>query len=253
VFGLPSGAQENVGGRTERSKEFSLPDGTSAQLLFTHPIHYQDASGQWQDVDLSFHDDAEGGQVMDRHPSLRVRARAGSGALEITDTAGNGIRWPTSHAMSVRGRHVEYQDAQQIIWTYTTTPTGVKHDATVTAARGPHTYRFDYQLLGNQPAFTVDADGNAVSGDWEVPRATVTDANGVRHVASDGGGQTRVTYHGSLIAVSTVSLNTGSGSQNQFICPCSAGGCSACEHEPVFLGTSSPAYTVSRQPIPTCD
>jgi hypothetical protein len=45
-FGLPGGAQENVGGRTESSKEFALPDGTSARLLFSHPLPYQDASGQ---------------------------------------------------------------------------------------------------------------------------------------------------------------------------------------------------------------
>ena len=183
VFGLPSAAQENVGGRTERSKEFSLPDGTSAQLLFTHPIHYQDASAQWQDVDLSFHDDGEGGQIMDRHPSLRVRAPGRSGAIEITDTAGNGIRFVTAHAMNVHGRHVEYDDAQQITWTYTTTPTGVKHQATVASSRGPHTYRFPYQPLGNQPSFIIDADGNAITGDLEVPRATVKDANGIQHLA----------------------------------------------------------------------
>ena len=108
-FGLPRAAQENVGGRTETSKEFALPDGSSARLLFTRPMHYQDDSGQWQDVDLSFHGDGEDGQIMDRHPNLRVRVPGRSGALEVTDTAGNGIRWLTSPAMSVHGRHAQYE------------------------------------------------------------------------------------------------------------------------------------------------
>jgi hypothetical protein len=152
VFGLPSGAQERTGGRTESSKEFTLPDGTTAQILFTHPIHYQDGSGQWQDVDLGFHEDGKGGQIMDRHPSLRILA------------------------------------------------------ASIDSRYGTHSE-----------------------------------------------GENSVTYHGRLIAVSTVSMDSDNGSQNQLICPCSAGGCGACEHEPVFLGSSTPAYTISRQQIPTCD
>jgi hypothetical protein len=193
AFGLPSGAQENVSGRTETSKDFTLPDGTSARLLFTRPIHYQDALGQWQDVDLSFHDDGQDGQIVDRHPSLRVHVPGRSGAIEVTDTAGDGVRWLTSPAMTIHGRQAHYEDAQGATWTYTTTPSGVKHQATVTNSRGPYTYRFAYQLLGDEPSppntpasprtFAVDAAGNAAAGSVEVPRATVKDANGIEHLA----------------------------------------------------------------------
>jgi len=182
-FRLPSAAYERLSGRTETSKEFALPGGTSARILFTHPIHYQDASGQWQDVDLSFHDDGQGGQIMDRHAKMRVHVPGRSPVIEITDTAGNGVRWLTAGAMSTHGRRTQYADAQGITWTYTTTPSGVKHQATVTALRGPHTYRFGYQLLGNQPSFTIDATGNAVAGNLEVPRPTVSDAQGMVHPA----------------------------------------------------------------------
>jgi len=68
-----------------------------------------------------------------------------------------------------------------------------------------------------------------------------------------GGYGNLVTSHGQLIAVSAVSMNTDSTGPNQLICPCSSGGCSVCEHQPVFLGTSSPAYTISPQSIPSCD
>jgi len=180
--GLPPGAQEIVDQRTETAKYFQLPDGASTGIFFTRPIHYQDAAGQWQDIDLSFHDDGAGGQVADHNRAI-VRVPAQLPFVEVTDTDGNGVRWLTSGVPTVNPQQANYRDAQGVVWTYTPTWNGVKHQGIVTDSRGPRRYAFAYQLLGNEPDFIIDADGNAVAGSLLVPRATVTDGNGVQYTA----------------------------------------------------------------------
>jgi hypothetical protein len=83
----------------------------------------------------------------------------------------------------VTANRARYTDADGLDWTYTTTPTGVKQTANVAATRGPKTYTFNYQLLGNQPDFTIDADGNAVAGGIVVPRVVILRADGVQEQA----------------------------------------------------------------------
>lgn len=183
-FGLPSGAEELVSERSERSKQFALPGGTYTAIFSTQPIHYQDADGQWQDIDLNFRDDGQGGQVMDRHGHMRVSVPGAGEGVEVTDTTGSGIRWLTSRATSVGRQRVNYRDADGLAWTYTTRSNGVRHEAVVNSAQGQRTYTFGYELIGDLPDFVIDEDGNAVAGSLVVPRATVTDANGVLYFAS---------------------------------------------------------------------
>ncbi|MFR9794354.1 DNRLRE domain-containing protein [Streptomyces sp. MS06] len=44
---------ELPGERTANSKEFQNPDGTQTTRVYTDPVHYQDSSGAWQDIDTS--------------------------------------------------------------------------------------------------------------------------------------------------------------------------------------------------------
>lgn len=44
---------EDESKRTENSKTFLMSDGSYALALYKEPVHYQDASGNWQDIDNS--------------------------------------------------------------------------------------------------------------------------------------------------------------------------------------------------------
>src|SRR5512135_2991627 len=61
LFGLPAGSVEQVARRTESVKHYQLPNGSYVAVLAAGPLHYADASGTWQDIDATFHDDGGGG------------------------------------------------------------------------------------------------------------------------------------------------------------------------------------------------
>lgn len=157
--------------RTQSSKTF-LNEDCSRTGVFGTLLHYESAPGRWEDVDLRFRPDGSG-FVMDRH---NLVARVRGATVDITERAGEGVRWLTPVVPEVAERSAQYRSAG-LDWTYTTRKTGLKLSAIVDAPRGPQTYEFRYQLLGGASDFTVDDDGNLVSSAFTVPRATVLGAD----------------------------------------------------------------------------
>jgi hypothetical protein len=177
-FGQPAGSVERVEKRTATAKHFQLPDGSFGAVISAAPLHYHAPDGSLQDVDLNFHPSGTD-QVVDRVDAVRVRVPGGAQQIEVTDAAGNGVRWLTPASPSVAGAQARYLDARGIEWTYAATVAGVKQTAIITARQGPQTYSFGYRLLGAQADFTVDEQGNAVAGGLTVPRVTIVRADGV--------------------------------------------------------------------------
>jgi RHS repeat-associated protein len=66
---LPAGAAipaarrvgEDVGARTANAKVYRLADGRSQAEVSSHPVHYRDADGRWQDIDTRVRPNGEAG------------------------------------------------------------------------------------------------------------------------------------------------------------------------------------------------
>lgn len=169
---------EVVSQRTRDMKVFLNSDCTYT-ATFGHYLHYEAAPGQWEEVDLTFHQQGQD-YVMDRH-ELSVRVHGA--ALEIIDReSGKGIRWLTPGAPAVAGRAARFQH-MGLDWRYTTRKTGVKLEAAVGSPLGPRTYEFNYHLLGDPADLVVDPDGNLVSDAFTIPRSVALGSDGGRYVA----------------------------------------------------------------------
>lgn len=201
-FGLPANAMEVVGKRSLKAKHFRRADGTFTAVIGRGALHYHAPDGSLQDLDLSFH--ASGSdQVVDRTDTMRVRIPGRGNQIEITDPAGNGVRWLTPQHPAVSGTQARYSDGQGVQWTYATTLNGVKQTAPIAAKRGARSYTFAYQLVGTQSDFTIDAQGNAVAGALTVPRAIIHRADRIDEPAGPwrqaAGGQLQFAYDDSTL------------------------------------------------------
>ncbi|MFN2544121.1 MAG: hypothetical protein ABR600_06065 [Actinomycetota bacterium] len=146
----------------------------SYSATLRHGLHYKDASGAWQDVDLSFHGDGNSGYVEDQSD---VIVRVKGATVEATDRiTGKGIRWITPGAPAVSGRKARFQ-GQGLTWRYATRTGGIKLNALVSSPIGSKTYQFPYKVLGGAAELSVDGDGNLVSDAFTIPRAVVIDAD----------------------------------------------------------------------------
>jgi RHS repeat-associated protein len=181
-FSLPADAVEIVNKRTLTAKHFRRADGSFTAVFAAGPLHYHAPDGSLQDLDLTFHADGND-QVVDGTDAVRVRIPGNGNHIEVTDPAGNGVRWLTPQHLAVGGNQAQHTDAQRVRWTYTVVPSGVKQTATITGARGAQTYTFTYQLVGDQPDFTIDEQGNAVAGTLLVPRPVIQRADGISEPA----------------------------------------------------------------------
>lgn len=169
---------EVVAGRTRDMKVFRN-ENCSFTAMFGHYLHYQDAPGRWEDVDLKFRQDGHD-YVMDRHDLV---VRVPGAQVEITERGtGKGIRWLTPIRPSVAGRSASFQN-RGLDWTYATTKSGLKLEAVVGAPLGPQTYDFTYQLLGGAANLAQDQAGNLVSDAFAVPKAVVYGADGSTYPA----------------------------------------------------------------------
>jgi hypothetical protein len=164
--------------RTRDSSTYRTAD-CSYKSVFGYYLHYQASPGDWENVDLSFHQQGSN-WVADHHD---VTVKVAGATVEATERGtGRGIRWITPGSPSVAGRTAQYTD-QGLTWTYATRISGVKLDATVDAPRGPQTYTFRYQIVGGAAPLSVDTGGNLVSDAFSVPRALIIGADGVEYPA----------------------------------------------------------------------
>jgi len=99
-FGLPAGSVERVEKRTENAKHFQRPDGSFVAIIGAGPLHYQETTGVWQDIDPTFHDDGAGGLISDR-ASVQVAAKP-NGQISVT-RGGVGVRWLTPVNLAPQG------------------------------------------------------------------------------------------------------------------------------------------------------
>lgn len=166
AWGVHPDAVEVIERRTRHAKHFRLPSG-SYQAVFGNHLHYDDA-GAWEDVNLEFRADGSD-DVVDRHEIVTRISGTRPGLLITERASGKGIRWITPARPTVSGRKARFAD-QGLDWEYATRKSGVKLTASVSAARGPYTYQFQYALVGGAADLTVDADGNLVSDAFRVVR-----------------------------------------------------------------------------------
>ena len=160
--------------RTRDSKVFKLADGRY-EAQFGRYMHYKDANGVWQDVNLNFRK-VGSDNVMDRH-DLKVKA-TGS-VIELTERAtGKGIRFPLPAEVSVSGRKATFRGADGRDWIYTTTKAGLKLEVTISSKLGPKSYLFPYELLGGAAGLSIDEEGALASDVFRIPRPMALGADG---------------------------------------------------------------------------
>lgn len=163
--------------RAACGKHFRNPDGSHTAVFATGPMHYQDAAGDWQDIDLSFRQ-AGADYISDRNIVHVVVRGAG---VEIRESrTGDGIRWILPGAPAVNAQAVRFTD-QGLDWQYALRTQGLKLSASVVAPRGAQIYAFRCQFIGGAGAWTDDGDGGLTFGAFRVPRAYATDADGLRY------------------------------------------------------------------------
>ncbi|MGH2784037.1 MAG: RHS repeat-associated core domain-containing protein [Actinomycetota bacterium] len=166
-------AEEIVELRTQDSKTFRNPDGSLEALLGRY-LHYQDAEGDWQDVDLNLRPDGVD-WVMDRHDIL---VRVTPLGIRVKERAsGKGIFWPTPVAPEVEGRRASFSGPLGLTWSYYTRKSGIKLVATVPAALGEQTLAFPFTLLGEATPLTVE-NGSLKSDVFSVPPPVALGADG---------------------------------------------------------------------------
>ncbi len=100
LAGVPDDGTELIERRTREAKHFRLPDGSLRAVISAEPVHYQDMSGNWQEIALSFHVDETTDDLAD-HNSYVVRSNAWG--LTMTDWWGRGVLWLTPARPSVSG------------------------------------------------------------------------------------------------------------------------------------------------------
>jgi len=162
--------------RTRTATHFALPDGHRVAIVSSVPVHYRDADGRWQNIDLRFRQDADGDDVVDGNALI---LRSGPGGIAVSDQLGRGVLWQMSRRPDLIDGSEEVVDDNGLQWHYRPVRAGVKAEAVVSSARGPQTYSFPYALIGGADDFTIDADGNAIIGGvLTVPRAQAYGADG---------------------------------------------------------------------------
>ena len=176
AFGIAADAVEQMAARSRDGKIFKLTDG-SFQAYFGRHLHYTTANGSLDDVDITLRADGSDWAALKSATHVKVK----NAHIDVIDAdSQKGIRWFIGAAPNVTATEAKVT-AHSLVWEYQPLKTGVKVEATVTTSQGPQDYSFTYSLLGGSADFTIDADGNARSSDFTIPRPFVMGANGVRY------------------------------------------------------------------------
>ena len=149
AFDYPA-ENELLGARDSTSKTFVNDDGTYTLLTGNEPIHYEDAAGTWQEIDLNLQATATGWEVAENTFVTNFAAEVANGimvqpnqwvdpivsglnpTLVTLDEAGVSpmpFEAPTAtSAVSVGGNTIRYPLAEGFSLDYTVTPTQVKQN-----------------------------------------------------------------------------------------------------------------------------
>lgn len=151
--GFIEGLSQEVPSLRERDvKVFANPDG-SRTAEFAPYLHYQDSSGDWKDIDLSFRPDGTS-FLMNRH-DLAVRVTT-EGVKVIERETDKGIFYPTPVPPVVNGRRATFPGPLGLTWSYVTRTSGIKLVAPVATPLGQRTLTFPYQLVGGAEPLVED-------------------------------------------------------------------------------------------------
>lgn len=185
--------------RAWNAKHWRDPDGTLNGVFSTGAIHYRsNPSGEWLDKRQSFKvgSGAKGPLhfVSDESDVVMETYQRGSGGSRrwtiefVEKITGNGIRFLLRVQPSIVAGSptLSFSDGQGGEWTYTHTRAGGKLiGPPITTRRGAFTYTFEYELIGNAPALTLNADGSISCGDiFRMARAVVEGADYEMYPAS---------------------------------------------------------------------
>ncbi len=141
---VPSSAVELPAERTQSAKHYALPGGQHLAVIGGTPLHFQDTSGVWQDIELAFHREPDGDDFADRNASV---VRSDAWGLTLSDWWGRGVLWLTPARPQVSGDAASVA-SEGVVWTYKLTPTALKAEALVSSSRGPQLYRFLNYTIG---------------------------------------------------------------------------------------------------------
>lgn len=204
----PARSVELPAERTATSEEFGNPDGTRTTRVYTEPVHYEDASGVWQEIDTSLvpADRAKGAPEAAKADGYRLAAASDDTGLTLAPqgddpalaeltldegrhTIGFGLAGASDTAAQVHGDTAHYAgirpDADVALQA---THGAVKETIVLNSADAPHEWTFPLDLDGLTPS--LDEHGAVLLKDAEgtaqavIPRGWMEDSS---HDSKTGG------------------------------------------------------------------
>ncbi|MFE7573475.1 DNRLRE domain-containing protein [Streptomyces sp. NPDC057521] len=194
--------------RTSTSKEFGNPDGTRTTRVYTEPVHYEDASGTWQDIDTSLvpANEAKGAPEAAKTDGDRLAAASDDTGLTLAPqgddpalarltldegqhAVGFGLDGASDTTAQVHGDTAHYAGIRPgADVTLQATHGAVKETIVLDSADAPHVWTFPLDLDGLTPSLDEhgavllkDADGAAQA---VIPKGWMEDSS---HDAETGG------------------------------------------------------------------
>lgn len=195
TYGIGALLIEDLSRRDAHAKHYRHPDGRTGVAIISRDLHYQQADGSWDDVDLRLVPETLDLSAIEPPRPGRAAVRTvhvtrapcpvvvDGDAVQVTDAAGRGVRWrwPTPLTVAPDGTRCTVT-AQGLTWEYRPTPRGLKLTATVAAPLGVRTFSFPYELLGGAAPLAVRAeDGALVNDTFAVPAPSAMGADGVEY------------------------------------------------------------------------
>ncbi|WP_405523689.1 DNRLRE domain-containing protein [Streptomyces canus] len=168
----PARSTELPAERTATSKEFGNPDGTRTTRVYTEPVHYEDTSGTWQEIDTSLvpADEAKGAPEAVKAGGDRLAAASDDTGLTLAQRGddpalaeltldegrhaiGFGLDGASDAAAQVHGDSARYAGIRPgADVTLTATHGAVKETIVLNSAGAPHEWSFPLTLDGLTPS-----------------------------------------------------------------------------------------------------
>jgi hypothetical protein len=177
--------------RTATSDTFRLPDGSLQTKLFSTPVNYEDAAGDWKPIDADLEEAPAGGLTNVANSfDLHLPQALGDGAVRLSE----GGQWFSFRLLGAGTEPAEmagttsiYEAADGSFQLHSLSD-GVKEEITLDSPLAPAVYRFALDLSSDlEPS--LQEDGSIAIKDQEgdtfatLPAPTISDASAARRPA----------------------------------------------------------------------
>lgn len=202
--GPPATGVEITSDRTSDTSVFANSDGTLTARVYSRPVHYRTASGDWADIDTTLTANADGRWAEGADSPSASFAATGNDPSLVTygPGAGEQVAYGLQGASAVQGQPsgnaITYQGiAPSSDLTYEAIASGVKETLTLHSASAPTTWVFPLHLTGLTASLTADGSITFTDGSGDVvetiPHGFMEDS-ALGSVSHEGAVSTGVTY-----------------------------------------------------------